>query len=192
MGEWFLQSLDFFKHSIENSKLVKGEKLLKLLTNYEFLLFTSFCLTLACTTPARVKRRTVCRPPESVWTDYIQIPQIILEWYHLVMMAVEVMPVNNVPFLVSVAWGLNLITANFFPTRTAMPPLRSWGLCQRHSSNGQTNLRNSVHLSHAWPSIRRPQRSTFPRSSSGSASSKRGGEEFSTRSPSKECHTQCW
>jgi hypothetical protein len=28
---------------------------------------------------AGVRERMVCRPPESVWTDYVQIPQIILE-----------------------------------------------------------------------------------------------------------------
>jgi hypothetical protein len=51
MGERFLLSLDFFKQRFENLELVNGENSQKLLTNYKLLLFTSFCPTLACTTP---------------------------------------------------------------------------------------------------------------------------------------------
>jgi hypothetical protein len=51
MGEWFLQSLDFFNCSVENSKSVKREKLVSTHNNYELILFTSFCPTLVCTTP---------------------------------------------------------------------------------------------------------------------------------------------
>ena len=43
-----------------------------------------------------------------VTTDYVQIPREILERHRLVVLAVEVMFVNGVPFLVSVARGLNL------------------------------------------------------------------------------------
>ncbi len=68
---------------------------------------------------AGVRGRTVPRPPESIWTDYVQIPWIILERYQLVVLVVNEMFVNNVSFLVSVARGLNLITAQFTPTRTA-------------------------------------------------------------------------
>jgi hypothetical protein len=68
---------------------------------------------------AGVRGRTVRRPPESVRTDYVQIPRAILERYQLVVLTADVMFVNKVPFLVSSARGLNLITAEFLPTRTA-------------------------------------------------------------------------
>ena len=59
------------------------------------------------------------RPPDSVTTDYVQIPRVILERHQLVTLAVDVMFVNGVPFLVSVARGLNLVTTEFTPSRTA-------------------------------------------------------------------------
>ncbi len=65
---------------------------------------------------ARVRGRTVRRPPKSVTTDYVQIPRAILERHQLVTLAVDVMFVNGVPFLVSVARGLNLVTAEFTPS----------------------------------------------------------------------------
>jgi hypothetical protein len=68
---------------------------------------------------AGVRGRMVRRPPESVTTDYVQIPWIILERHQLVLLAVDVMFVNGVPFLVSVARGLNLVTADFMPSHTA-------------------------------------------------------------------------
>jgi hypothetical protein len=68
---------------------------------------------------AGIRGRTVRRPSESVTTDYVQIPRAILERHQLVTLAVEVMFVNGVPFLVSVARGLNLVTAKFMPSRTA-------------------------------------------------------------------------
>ena len=61
----------------------------------------------------------VRRPPESVTTNYVQIPRAILEQHQLVTLAVNVMFVNGVPFLVSVARGLNLVTAEFTPSQTA-------------------------------------------------------------------------
>ena len=68
---------------------------------------------------AGIRGRMVRRPPESVTTDYVQIPRAILERHQLVTLAVDVMFVNEVPFLVSVARGLNLVTAKFTPSRTA-------------------------------------------------------------------------
>ena len=68
---------------------------------------------------AGVRGRTVRRPPESVRTEYVQIPRAILERHQLVTLTVDVMFVNGVPFLVSAARGLNLITAEFLSTRTA-------------------------------------------------------------------------
>ena len=62
--------------------------------------------------------RTVRRPPESV-TTYMKILRAILELHQLVMLAVDVMFVDGVPFLVSVARGLNLVTAEFTPSQTA-------------------------------------------------------------------------
>ncbi len=68
---------------------------------------------------AGVRGRTVRRPPESVRTDYVQIPRAILEHYQLVVLTVDVMFVNGIPFLASSARGLNLITAEFLSVRTA-------------------------------------------------------------------------
>ena len=72
-----------------------------------------------CPDLAGVRGRRVRRPPESVTTDYVQLPRAILERHQLVTLAVDVMFVNRVPFLVSVARGLNLVTAEFTPSRTA-------------------------------------------------------------------------
>ncbi len=60
---------------------------------------------------AGIRGRTVRRPPESVTTDYVQIPRAILKQHQLVTLVVDVMFVNRVPFLVSVARGLNFVTA---------------------------------------------------------------------------------
>jgi hypothetical protein len=68
---------------------------------------------------AGIRGRMVRRPPESVTTDYVQIPRTILERHQLVTLAVDVMFVNGVPFLVSMDRGLNLVTAEFTPSRTA-------------------------------------------------------------------------
>jgi hypothetical protein len=68
---------------------------------------------------AGVRGRTVRRPPETVRTDYVQLPRVILERYRVVVLTADVMFVNKVPFLVSQSRGLNLITAEFLPTRTA-------------------------------------------------------------------------
>ncbi len=68
---------------------------------------------------AGVRGRTVRRPPDSVTTNYVQIPHALLEWHQRVTLAVDVMFVNGIPFLVSVARGLNLVPAEHMPTRTA-------------------------------------------------------------------------
>jgi hypothetical protein len=71
---------------------------------------------------AGIRGRTVRRPPESVTTDYV-----------------DIMFVNGVPFLVSVARGLNLVTTEFTPSRTAHPddrPLRSWRISSGHGPDG--------------------------------------------------------
>ena len=68
---------------------------------------------------AGVRGRTVRRPPESVQTDYVQIPWKSLERYQLVTLAVDVMFVNGVLFLVGMSRGLKLITAEFTSTCTA-------------------------------------------------------------------------
>ncbi len=63
-----------------------------------------------------VRERTVRRPPEPVHIDYVQILRMILYWHWIVMLAVDCMFVNGVPFLVSVSRGLNLITAKHTPS----------------------------------------------------------------------------
>ncbi len=68
---------------------------------------------------AGVRGQTVRKPPESVTTNHVQIPRVILERHQVVMLAVDVMFVNGVPFLVSASHGLNLITAEYTPSCTA-------------------------------------------------------------------------
>ncbi len=68
---------------------------------------------------AGVRGRTVRWPPESVTTNYVQIPRALLERHQRVTLAVDIMFVNGVPFLVSMARGLNLVTAEHMQTRTA-------------------------------------------------------------------------
>jgi hypothetical protein len=60
----------------------------------------------------------VRKTPVHVTTDYVQIPRGILERHRLVVLAVDVMFVNHVPFLVSVARGLNFITVEYTITGT--------------------------------------------------------------------------
>ncbi len=68
---------------------------------------------------AGVRGRTVWRPQESVTTNYVHISRAILEQHQLVTLAVDLMFANGVPFLVSVAIILNLVTAEFTLSRTA-------------------------------------------------------------------------
>jgi hypothetical protein len=67
---------------------------------------------------AGVRGRTVWRPPNAVRTDYVQIPWQLLDMHRLVTLMVDVM-VNGVPFLVSVACRLNLVTVEYIPLCTA-------------------------------------------------------------------------
>jgi hypothetical protein len=51
--------------------------------------------------------------------DHVEIPQAILERHQQVTLAIDVMFVNSVPFLVTVSRGLNLLTTEYTPSRTA-------------------------------------------------------------------------
>ena len=68
---------------------------------------------------AGVRGRTVRRPPLAVQTDFVHIPRIFLDRHWVVVLTADIMFVNGVPFLASLARGLNLLTAEFLPTRTA-------------------------------------------------------------------------
>jgi hypothetical protein len=68
---------------------------------------------------AGVRGRTVRRPPDAVRTDYVQLPRVILEHYWVAVLTADIMFVNKVPFLVSQSRGLNLLTVEFLPARTA-------------------------------------------------------------------------
>ncbi len=68
---------------------------------------------------AGVSGRTVRRLPDAVTTEYMQIPQAILDLFQLVTLAVDIIFVISIPFLVSVVHGLNLVTAEHMPSRTA-------------------------------------------------------------------------
>jgi hypothetical protein len=67
---------------------------------------------------AGVRGRTARRPPEAVRTDFVHIPPIFLDRHRVVVLTADVMFVNGVPFLVSLARGLNLLTCEFLPVRT--------------------------------------------------------------------------
>jgi hypothetical protein len=60
-----------------------------------------------------------CPVTPTVVTNYVEIPRVILERHQRVTLAVDVMFVNGVPFLVSVSRGINLVTAEYTPSRTA-------------------------------------------------------------------------
>jgi hypothetical protein len=68
---------------------------------------------------AGVRGRTVREKQAHVHVKYEQIPRSIMERFQNVAIAVDVMFVEGVPFLVSVARGINLITSEFTPLRTA-------------------------------------------------------------------------
>jgi hypothetical protein len=68
---------------------------------------------------AGVRGRTVRTTPEHVRNNYVQILRAILDRHRLVTLTVDCMFVNGVPFLVSTSRGLNLITAEHTPSRTA-------------------------------------------------------------------------
>jgi hypothetical protein len=75
--------------------------------------------TIFCPDLAGVWGRTVRRLPNTVTTEYMQILQAILDCFHLVTLAAVIMFVNGAPFLVSMACGLNLVTAKHTPSKTA-------------------------------------------------------------------------
>jgi hypothetical protein len=68
---------------------------------------------------AGVRGRTTRSKPAHIHVEYLQIPRSIVDRSQEVILAVNVMFVDEVPFLVSVARGINLITAEFTPVRTA-------------------------------------------------------------------------
>ncbi len=65
---------------------------------------------------AGVSGHTMRRPPESVTTNHIQILRVLLEQHQTVTLAVDALFVNRISFLVSVSWGLNLVTAKYTPS----------------------------------------------------------------------------
>jgi hypothetical protein len=67
---------------------------------------------------AGVKGRTVRRPPKPVRIKYVQIPRMTLDWHRIVMLAFDCMFVNEVPILVSMSRGLNLLTAEHTSSQT--------------------------------------------------------------------------
>ncbi len=68
---------------------------------------------------AGVRGRTVGRAPDPVRIKYVQILQTILDRHRIFTLCVECMFVNGVPFLVSASRGINLLTAEYTPSRTA-------------------------------------------------------------------------
>jgi hypothetical protein len=125
----------FTKHEVEEAqKAHKVQGMLGHPTNRDFLGMVRGGMISNCpVTPTTVQNahqifgtdlacitgRMVLRPPDSVTTNYVQIPRVILEQHQLVTLAVDVMFVDGVSFLVSVARGMNLVTTKFTPSCTA-------------------------------------------------------------------------
>ncbi len=80
---------------------------------------------------AGVRGRTVRRAPESLRIQYVQIPATILDWHWIVTLSVDCMFVNSLPFIVSASRGLNLLTAEYTPSRTKKESRRGY-----HANNG--------------------------------------------------------
>jgi hypothetical protein len=68
---------------------------------------------------ATIRCKTVWRKPTRVVTDYVDILRALVDINKQVILAVDVMFVNSVPFLVSVLRTINLITIEHAPKRTA-------------------------------------------------------------------------
>ncbi len=66
-----------------------------------------------------LRGKTVRRKPERVWTEYVDIPCVILDVHGHVTLVADVMFVNGVPFLVSSSKNINLITIEHAPQCTA-------------------------------------------------------------------------
>jgi hypothetical protein len=125
----------YTKHEIEEAKQAcETQGMVGHLTDREFLgMVRSQMISNCDVTPTAIKNanqifgpnlagvrgRTIRTAPEPVRVDYVQIPRAILDRHGIVTLAVDCMFVNGVPFLVSVSRGLNLITAEFTPPRTA-------------------------------------------------------------------------
>ncbi len=68
---------------------------------------------------ANIRGKTVRRKPEHVSTEIVKIPQQILSTQQNVTLSVDVMFVNQVPFLVSSSRNINLPTIEFIPRCSA-------------------------------------------------------------------------
>ena len=68
---------------------------------------------------ASIKGKTVCRKPEHVPTDYLDIPRNIIWLHQQVTLLADIMFVNGVPFLVSALHSINLIRIEIARCHTA-------------------------------------------------------------------------
>jgi hypothetical protein len=68
---------------------------------------------------ANIRGKSVCRKPEWVTLDYVNIPRVILDVHSRVTLVANVMFVNGVPFQVLASRNINLITIEHVPHHTA-------------------------------------------------------------------------
>jgi hypothetical protein len=68
---------------------------------------------------AGVRGQMVRRAPDPVCIEYVQILQTILDRHRIVTLCVDCMFINGVPFLVSASRRINLLTAEYTPSRAA-------------------------------------------------------------------------
>jgi hypothetical protein len=63
--------------------------------------------------------KTTRRKPERVCTDYVAIPQSLIDLHVDVTLVADVMFVNGLPFLITLSRKINVVTIEYAPSRTA-------------------------------------------------------------------------
>jgi hypothetical protein len=72
-----------------------------------------------CPDLGNLRGKTIRTKPEHVHIEYVQIPWDVVELHMYVMLVVDVMFVNGLPFLVTSSQGISLVTIEYLKLRTA-------------------------------------------------------------------------
>eukprot|EP00957_Ditylum_brightwellii_P009033 682733-Ditylum_brightwellii.AAC.1 len=64
-----------------------------------------------------LKGKMTCKIPPSVRTDYINVPQALINLHKHVTITVDVMFINKIPFLISVSRSIKFTTAQMLNNR---------------------------------------------------------------------------
>jgi hypothetical protein len=68
---------------------------------------------------ANLRGKTTRKQPEHIRVDYVEIPQNLINMHKYVTLVADVMFVNGLPFLVTLARGISLVMIEFLPSQTA-------------------------------------------------------------------------